>query len=161
MVAGKVHFTNSVKDLEEFIDINKIPKELEGKEDWEYKYIEPVPGENDVMKDTATRDALLAKHDGIVREYEGLTRRWIAACREGKAADEVRAVRDERATVMQNLKTSYWEHDPYTRARSILDREGVIQPGGRVEYYPTKAAAAAPAPAAASTAANTADDDVD
>jgi hypothetical protein len=147
-VASKVHFTNNVKDLEAFIELNRIPKELEGQEDWEYKYIEPVPGENDKMKDTATRDKLVEQHNKNIAEYDAATRRWVAA--KGTETEEGKAVKAERAQVMQKLKESYWQMDPYTRARSILDREGVIQGAGKVDFYPTKApAAAAPAPAEA------------
>ena len=30
-------------------------KELGGDEDWEYKYVEPIPGENENFKDEAPR----------------------------------------------------------------------------------------------------------
>jgi CRAL/TRIO domain len=52
VVASKIHFTRSVADLEQFIPKSQIVKELEGDDQWEYKYVEPVPGENDIMKDT-------------------------------------------------------------------------------------------------------------
>lgn len=136
-MASKVHFTNNVKDLEVFIEPTRIPKELEGQEDWEYKYIEPVPGENDKMKDTATRDKLSAEHNANIDAYDAATRRWIAA--KGSETEEGKTVKTERAQVMQKLKESYWALDPYTRAKSILDREGVIQGAGKVDFYPAKA----------------------
>src|ERR1700755_2748639 len=58
VVAGKVHFTSNVDDLEKFIPRSQIIKELEGDEQWEYKYVEPVQGENDAMKEAAPRTAL-------------------------------------------------------------------------------------------------------
>jgi len=99
-----------------------------------------VPGENDRMKDTETRDRLLKKHDGVIAEHEALTRRWVAA--KGSETEEGKAIKAERTQVMHRLKESYWEHDPYTRARSIMDREGVIKPNGTVDFYPSKEAAA-------------------
>ncbi|KAH6668580.1 phosphatidylinositol transfer protein CSR1 [Plectosphaerella plurivora] len=151
VVASKVHFTNNVKDLEVFIEPSRIPKEMEGQEDWEYKYIEPVPGENDKMKDTATRDKVIEQHNKNIAEYDAATRRWIAA--KGSETEEGKGVKAERAQIMQKLKESYWETDPYTRARSILDREGVIKGAGKVDFYPAKAPAATEAAPANGTTA--------
>lgn len=150
-MASKVHFTNNVKDLEVFIEPSRIPKEMEGQEDWEYKYIEPVPGENDKMKDTATRDKVIEQHNKNIAEYDAATRRWIAA--KGSETEEGKGVKAERAQLMQKLKESYWETDPYTRARSILDREGVIKGAGKVDFYPAKAPAATEAAPANGTTA--------
>ncbi|KAJ2897841.1 uncharacterized protein MKZ38_004354 [Zalerion maritima] len=129
VVASKVHFTNSAKDMEEFIAPEHIPKELEGKENWEYKYVEPVPGENDKMKDTATRDKLLQEREAQVTEYEQLTMKWIA-----KPDDET--LRMERAAVAEKLRKGYWELDPFIRARSLYDRVGMLREGGEVVPYP-------------------------
>ena len=75
-MASKIRFTNDSKALEEFIPTSQIIKELEGSEDWTYNYIEPVPGENDKMKDTVTRDKLLEARKVIVKEYEATILDW-------------------------------------------------------------------------------------
>lgn len=121
---------------------SRIPAELDGPEDWAYKYIEPVPGENDKMKDAETRDKLLRARAVIVDEFEQTTLSWIHG--EG----EVEAVKTTRHELAEKLKVDYWNLDPYVRARSFYDRVGLINPGGRLEFYkekPIEAPVAAPA----------------
>ncbi|KAL1884145.1 hypothetical protein VTK73DRAFT_6814 [Phialemonium thermophilum] len=134
VVAGKVHFTNSKKDMEEFIEPSRILKELDGDEDWEYQYVEPIPGENDTMKDTETRNRLVAAREQLYKDYEQATMEWIQT-RAAEKAEEIKARRNAIAT---KLREDYWNLDPYIRARSYYDRIGVLQPGGKVEYYPTQ-----------------------
>ncbi|KAB5526409.1 CRAL-TRIO domain-containing protein [Coniochaeta sp. 2T2.1] len=163
VVAGKVNFTNNVKDVEEFIAAQHIPKELDGQEDWEYTYVDPVPGENDRMKDTETRDRILAERQKQYEAFEQATIRWIQNP-EGETAKEVR---QEREKVAAQLREGYWRLDPYVRARSLYDRTGVIKEGGKIEFYPVKeevkapatpAPAPAPAPVQAQTFETSADD---
>lgn len=154
VVAGKVHFTNNMKELEEIIPSNRIPKELDGEEDWEYKFVEPIPGENDKMKDTATRDRILAEREQQYRDFEDATIRWIEN-HDGEKGKEIKA---EREALAAKLNKGYWVLDPYVRARSLYDRTGVIQSGGKVDFYPlVKAPDVAAAPAAYDHSA----DDVD
>lgn len=153
-MAGKVHFTNNVKDMEEFIEPNHIIKELDGGESFEYKYVEPVPGENDTMKDTETRDEMLEHREHLIHEWEGATLRWIIT----SATEEGKAVKVERDEVAQKLKENYWKLDPYVRARSYYDRTGVIQSGGKINFYPSEDGAAA---ANGASKNDTSADDVD
>ncbi|KAK3385099.1 phosphatidylinositol transfer protein CSR1 [Podospora didyma] len=147
VVANKVHFTNNVKEMEEFIPLKQIPKELEGAEDWEFAYVEPVAGENDTMKDTATRDRLLASREELCKEYEDTTRQWILS-------PESAEIKAKRTAIAAKLHENYWVVDPYVRARSLYDRTGVLLPGGKINYYPkangVTESAAAPAAVAPS-----------
>ncbi|OAA59649.1 cral trio domain containing protein [Niveomyces insectorum RCEF 264] len=132
VVASKVHFTNNVKDMEQFIDRDKIIKELDGDENWEYRYVEPEPGENNAMRDTATRDKLLAEREQLYRAFEAATARWVHT-QDGEKAQAIKTQRDE---IAQQLNSGYWTLDPYVRARSLYDRVGMLQPGGTVNFYP-------------------------
>jgi len=129
VVASKVHFTKSAQDLSQFIDAKHIPKDLGGEEDWTYRYVEPVPGENDRMKDTAIRQKLEAERAGIVREYEAATIKW------SKSGDM--SLNQTRLQLAEKLRKNYWQLDPYVRARSLYDRWGVIRGGGVVDFYPS------------------------
>jgi hypothetical protein len=131
VVASKVHFTNNKNDMSEFIAPGQILKELGGDEDWEYKYVEPVPGENEKMKDTETRDRLLQAREEIVKEFEAETLRWIKTP-EGEEGMKIKARRDELAA---KLKADYWNLDPYVRARSVYDRTGALKQDGSVDWY--------------------------
>ncbi|KAJ5319900.1 hypothetical protein N7508_000183 [Penicillium antarcticum] len=127
MVAAKVHFITGAKALEELVPRENILKELGGEEDWEYEYVEPVAGENDKLNDTATRDIILAKRNSLGADLFSLTTQWIA---DPKADLEI------RDQIVEKLRKNYWELDPYVRARTVLDRTGVIKGDGTVSFYP-------------------------
>ncbi|OAA46024.1 CRAL/TRIO domain protein [Beauveria brongniartii RCEF 3172] len=136
VVAAKVHFTNGRTGLEEFIAPNQIPKELDGDEDWEYKYIEPVESENVAMQDAATRDKILEERSALVRGFEDATRAWL---RESDSENGKQA-RERRDSIAAKLRDNYWKLDPYIRARSLYDRQGVIGAGGTINFYPAAVA---------------------
>ncbi|TDZ35106.1 CRAL-TRIO domain-containing protein [Colletotrichum spinosum] len=135
VVASKVHFTNNAKEMEEFIAPANILKELDGQENWDYKYIEPVVGENDKMNDTATRETLLSGREDLIHSFEEATLQWI----KDAGTEKEQAVKTQREELAQKLRDDYWKLDPYVRARCFLDRSGVIQEGGKVDFYPKAA----------------------
>ena len=169
-MASKVNFTNSTADMEAFVEKSRILKEIGGDEDWELKYIEPVIGENDLMKDVETKKKIQSERDAIGTEFEKATIAWI----ENKASDDVRKKRQD---LKISLEQNYWKLDPYIRARSYYDRAGLIQPGGKIDFYPTaakattvpetkvpetiKAVAAPPAAAPKNAPVETTPDDID
>ncbi|KAM0140012.1 hypothetical protein ACHAO1_002549 [Botrytis cinerea] len=157
VVASKVQFTNNVEEMSEFVPRSQILAELGGDEDWEYKFVEPVPGENDLLKDTATRDKLLKERENIVDAYEKATLEWINS--EGKTPE----IKTRRTELAKELRDDYWKLDPYIRAKSLYDRTGVINPGGKLDFYPKAKGESAPAatPAAAAPAVETSADDID
>ncbi|KAJ5625320.1 hypothetical protein N7510_001629 [Penicillium lagena] len=134
-IAAKVDFTNNVNDLAKHIERDHIVKEVGGNEDWEYKYIEPSPEENEKMNDTTTRDALISERQQIGEEFLTATSTWVEAAK-SKNSDEVKNAASQRAFLAERLRVNHWKLDPYTRARLCLDREGVIQEGGKIDYYP-------------------------
>lgn len=126
VVASKIHFTKSVEDMEAYIPRSNILKELGGDDDWSYTYVEPVPGENDLMvKGAEVKEVLLRKREGQVKEFEQLTKKWVEGEQNGGA----------RARVVEDLRKGYWELDPYLRARTVYDRTGVFGEGGKLEMY--------------------------
>ncbi|KAL5339038.1 CRAL-TRIO domain-containing protein [Aspergillus crustosus] len=137
VIVSKVHFTYGAKDLVKFIDNDKLPKEFGGEEDWNYEWQEPVEGENALMEDTATRDALQAERIKIGEELLRSTSQWIKAGGE-KNQDEVKALQAKREDIIEQLRVNYWKTDPYTRGRNCLDRTNIIQAGGKVDYYPSE-----------------------
>ncbi|KAH8661418.1 CRAL-TRIO domain-containing protein [Tricladium varicosporioides] len=159
VVASKVQFTNNNQEMEEYVQSNHIIKELDGAEDWAYKYIEPVPGENDKMKDTATRDKLLKERELTVDEYEKSTLEWVHS-----TSEDVSSIKDTRHKIANTLRDGYWVLDPYVRAKSYYDRVGMIQPSGRPQFYPeptSTASALAPLPNGTAKPIETSTDDLD
>lgn len=131
VVASKVHFTNNRAELEEFIEPGHIIKELDGDENWEYQYIAPTPEEDAKLKDTATRDRLLAARQELVQQYEQATRDWI----QNPEGEQGQGIKAERKKLAAQLREDYWNLDPYLRARSVYDRQGAIQAGGKTDWY--------------------------
>lgn len=121
VVASKVKFTHGVRDLVPLIEPSHIIKELGGDEDWEYRYDEPVSGENDRMKDADTRERLIEERQTLAARFEAVTQEWVTA---GERNESLRTRRDDLAAEMGKL---YWVLDPYIRARSVYDRQGYIQ----------------------------------
>ncbi|PYH91522.1 CRAL/TRIO domain protein [Aspergillus ellipticus CBS 707.79] len=137
VVASKIQFTKNVQDLEKFIPKDRIMKELDGDENWAYKYIEAQPDENKTKEDTAKRDELLAERKQLSEELQALTIEWIASTMK-KDDEAVKATVEKRNKLIEQLRTQYWVLDPYVRATSLYDRLNVIQGGGKIEFYPTE-----------------------
>ncbi|KAL9590573.1 MAG: hypothetical protein Q9203_000625 [Teloschistes exilis] len=144
VVASKVHFTQNLAELEQFIEKSHIIKELGGDDPWEYKYIEPSAGENEKMSDEDTRQRLLDERAGTVKEYESTTQEWIAD------AENRASLQQKRNELAERLRSGYWQLDPYLRSRSIYDRSGLIRDGGAIQYYGKPETENAPKPLAAS-----------
>ncbi|KAL3491576.1 hypothetical protein BJX62DRAFT_120477 [Aspergillus germanicus] len=138
VVAAKIQFTKNRQDLEQFIPKERLIKELEGDEDWEYKYAEVKPGENEKMKDTAKRDELVAQRQTLAKEVQDSTIAWITAA---KKKDEAAAkdAADKRKDLIERLRVQYWQMDPYVRCTNLYDRWNIVQGGGKVNFYPSEA----------------------
>ncbi|KAK2757681.1 hypothetical protein FQN54_004650 [Arachnomyces sp. PD_36] len=137
VVAAKIQFTKTVDQLEEFIPRNHIPKDLGGDEDFTYEYIEPQPNENAQMEDTDKRDGLLAQRDTIILRFHEATLSWMSAAAKNDK-EKCAALQKERSELVAQLFDAYWKLDPFLRARSLYDRQGLIQSGGKIDFYPTK-----------------------
>ncbi|KKK13806.1 hypothetical protein ARAM_005667 [Aspergillus rambellii] len=136
VVAQKIHFTKSVEDLEQFIPKERIIKELEGGEDWEYEYVEVQEGENTHIKDTAKRAELLAQRQQLAKEIQDLTITWIASNKK-KEEEKAKEAAEKRNSLIERLRVQYWEMDPYIRCTTLYDRLNIIQGGGKLDFYPS------------------------
>lgn len=135
VIVAKVQFTKTIDDLEKFISRDQIVKELGGAEDWTYEYVEPDENENDRMEDTTARDALLAQRASIGDELLAATAKWVTAIK-NKNEEETAAAKAHRDELIEQLRSNYWQLDPYVRSRNYLDRTGVIKDGGNIDFYP-------------------------
>jgi hypothetical protein len=133
VVASKVHFTNSVTDLEAYIDKSQIISELGGNDPYDYVYVEPSEDENARLQDDSTRGKLEAERAELVQEFERLTLEWINAGSTDGATSTT-----ARNEIADRLRKGYWSVDPYVRARSLYDRLGVLGEGGHVDWSRAK-----------------------
>lgn len=129
VVAAKVHFISGAQNLQKIIPEGQIVKELGGIEDWEYEYVEPEANENDKLLDVETRNTILAEREKLGSELFSLTASLVSNPQDYTSSER----RDE---VIKQLSDNYWSLDPYVRSKTLLDRTGVIQGGGRVDFYP-------------------------
>lgn len=134
-MASKVHFTKNANDLEQFIPRDRLPKELEGDEDWEYQYVEPQLDENKIMEDTGKGDALIAERQELAKEIQDATISWLLAS-SNKDKEAISVAEEKRNGLINKLRRHYWDLDPYVRARSLYDRVNIIQGGGKIQFYP-------------------------
>ncbi|KAG2418065.1 hypothetical protein HFD88_001165 [Aspergillus terreus] len=153
VVAAKIHFTKNYEELQEFIPKEQIMKELEGEENWEYKYVEIQPDENKAMEDTSKRDELVAQRQKLAQEMQDATIEWLKASSK-KDEEGVKSASEKRKDLTEKLRVQYWETDPYVRSRSLYDRLNVIQGGGKIEFYPKEAMEAGNAAANGAKAGN-------
>lgn len=112
-------------------------KELEGDENWEYKYVEPQPGENKAMEDTAKRDELLVERQELAKEVQDATIAWIAASQK-KDEEALKTAKQNRSELIERLRVQYWQLDPYIRSRSLYDRLNILQGDGKIDFYPAE-----------------------
>lgn len=134
VVASKISFTKDEKDLAAYIPPENIPKELGGKDDWEYEYVEPAPAEAAQIASASSSpvyQAVKAERAELVAQFETLTLQWVR----NEGGPEVAAQRQRIAAQMQ---ANYWKLDPFVRAPSLYDRTGVIAPGGKINMYPER-----------------------
>ena len=110
-------------------------KELEGDEDWEYKYVEVPENENPKMADKETRDTLVAERQKLAKEIQDVTVEWISTSFKKQTAAAA-AAKEKRDNLIAQLRAQYWVLDPYVRARSLYDRLNIVQGGGKINFYP-------------------------
>ncbi|KAI5302246.1 hypothetical protein KEM55_001231, partial [Ascosphaera atra] len=64
----------------------------------------------------------------LCETFEQRTVDWIEAAKKDK--DKAKEINKERDVLAQQIMRSYWDLDPYIRARSVYDRLGLINRKG-------------------------------
>ncbi|WFC96986.1 hypothetical protein MBRA1_003652 [Malassezia brasiliensis] len=130
-VQAKIRFSTKAKELEEYVPASRLRTGMGGTLDWDWAYTEPVPGENEILNDTETRDAIQHEWDELIEQFEQSTRAWIAT-------DGDRSELDYRREVLsQQLRLKYFQLRPYLRAVSIYQRAKVLRNDGLITWsYP-------------------------
>lgn len=128
-VHAKIKFSSSAKDLTDYIPMSRIPLDMGGTMDWKWQYAEPEEGENDIHKDTQTRDAIQKEWDELQKQFLDSTQQWIRG--EGDA--------QARQVLVKQLRLKYYQIAPYVRARNVYQRKGIVLDDFRVHWdYPQK-----------------------
>lgn len=123
VVASKVVFTKSLKDLTKHIDIKQIPGYMGG-ENLEFDletYV--VPESDGLLKQDSVKDELLKTRLEIINKFESVTKEWI----QEKDPAKSQRLWDIKCELGQSLCDNYSQLDPYLRARSQYDTQGFLK----------------------------------
>jgi hypothetical protein len=134
VIASKINFTSSNKDLTRFIAQENLQKCYGGQDSWEYKYIEPAQGEG-ARIGSEKKLQVEADRTVLLRQFEQLSLEWVQL--KPDSSDATRKV-TERRELAEQLRDNYWRLDPFVRARTGYDRAGVINARGEVDYKAAK-----------------------
>ncbi|KAI1321480.1 hypothetical protein EDD11_005171 [Mortierella claussenii] len=129
VVASKIKFTYKNQELLDLIPANHLPDSFQGagQDKFKYEYLAPVAGENDRMKDEATKAQLLKEWEALAERFDVETKLWIQSDQDSPS--------EARQTVTKQLHAQYFAMEPYVRARNQFHRknsagQSVLQPDG-------------------------------
>ncbi|KAG9198730.1 hypothetical protein G6514_009680 [Epicoccum nigrum] len=131
IIASKVHFTSGKKAMLEFIPRDKLQKCYGGDDGWEYRYVEPIPTENEQLNDVEKKVELQEHRDALIEKFNNLTMEWVSLEPEASVA---KAKNAQRYEVAHELEQKYWQLDPHVRSTTYYDRVGVLTRDGAVDF---------------------------
>lgn len=126
VVALKIHFTKTTKDLEQFVPREYIPKDLGGDDDWAAKYVPPTKENSARREKDAKYDELVAERERIALAFMETTLAWINA----KTPEESTKLLNTKIQLGAESGLNYIALDPYVRQRGPFDRDGTLGPMG-------------------------------
>ncbi|KAF9580817.1 hypothetical protein BGW38_002388 [Lunasporangiospora selenospora] len=132
VVASKIRFTRSDKELTDIIDEEHLPDRFEGGKDKSvYQYIPSTENENSCMKDLETKEQRVDEWKAIMWKFEALTREWVS-CNSAEGARSEEVIEAERQELTKELREVYFRMDPHIRARNLYHRSDapVLQADG-------------------------------
>ena len=123
VVASKIHFTKSTKDLNQFIDSDNLPESMGGKDPYAGEYPEPKAQDchPPKPKDAVYRQLKKERDENLVKFLE-TTKRWI----ESTNSDVSARYLQDKIDLGTKIAQSYVDLDPYVRIPGIYDRNGSI-----------------------------------
>ncbi|KAJ2815640.1 phosphatidylinositol transfer protein csr1, partial [Coemansia sp. 'formosensis'] len=121
VVASKVQFAASQKDLQRFIAPENLPIELGGSDRFTYTYAMPAEKENAAMFDSSAYDAAAGKRYVACDDFEAATRAWANTT---VTPAEFQPL--ARTPVADSVIAASKATDKYRRARTQYHRTGVI-----------------------------------
>ncbi|KAF4951244.1 hypothetical protein FSARC_12971 [Fusarium sarcochroum] len=135
VVASKIHFTSGTKGLLKFIPKSNLQRSYGGEDPWEYKYVEPVPNENERMQWEEKRVKIQNERQELIDQFDRLTMDWVSLDPQFVLGKEANERRDELA---QLLQLNCWKLDAFVRSTTYYHRVGVVNRGGGVDFKAAK-----------------------
>ncbi|KAH8922726.1 CRAL/TRIO domain-containing protein [Atractiella rhizophila] len=129
VVRAKVQMTKNLDDLLVHIDKRHLLKELGGESDWTWNYEEFVPGENDLLSDTAGREKRLKERERLLKVFERINQRWLES-REGEQKYE-----KARWWCIYKMRVQWFDLERFIRGRTVYDRQGNLVGNGLSTFH--------------------------
>lgn len=124
VVASKVIFTKSTKDLVEYFDESQLPEYLEGTNGFDFDHYDKPDAANDFkMKDVKTRDSIVKEREQLIEKFIQTTVKWI----ETDSKEKSDALLKEKINLGTQISQNYCKLDPYVRSRSQYDTRGILK----------------------------------
>lgn len=124
VVASKIKFTKGIKDLNEYIELDQLPKYLGGESVTDPDvFTKPDEALDAKMADHEAKAKILAERDEIIQKFITATVGWIEAVDE-KESDKFF---NEKVSLGSQLTENYSRLDPYIRSRSMYDVNGMLK----------------------------------
>ncbi len=134
VVRDKIKFSSKAKDLEELVPASKIRKGMGGTMDWDWDYIEVQAGENDIMKDTKSKQKVEKEMKELTDEFEKVTQEWFETTQND---DENEDLAYRREVLAKQIRVKNYQLQPFHRAKTIYQRAGIITYDGTITWkYP-------------------------
>ncbi|KAI1270533.1 CRAL/TRIO domain-containing protein [Xylariaceae sp. FL1019] len=125
-IASKVNFTRTSADMLQFIAPENLQASFGGKDNFEYEYINPVPGENARLEAHEERDKIQSERLQLIHEFEMKTTEWASLDSDSPSAADIASGRGKLAAQLSEV---YWKLDPYIRAKTLDSRVGDVANG--------------------------------
>ncbi|KAI0148710.1 CRAL/TRIO domain-containing protein [Xylariaceae sp. FL1272] len=135
VIASKIHFTRKSADLLQFIAPENLQTSFGGKDQYEYEYIKPVPGENAKLEEHEEREKIKSERQQLIHDLEVKTTEWASLEPNSAAVTEVAL---DRTKLAAQLSEVYWKLDPYIRAKTLNSRAGIVIDGGTAHRSETQ-----------------------
>lgn len=124
VVASKIVFTKSAKDLAKYIPDEYIPKSLGGECTYDYDNYSKPDGSLDTKLDKKDElEVVMEERHSIVEKFIQATVSWIEAGDKETSAKFLEA----KIELSKELTRNYVKLDPYIRSRSFYDYEGTLK----------------------------------
>lgn len=124
VVASKIVFTKSSKDLAEYIPLEYIPNELGGESSYEYDEYSKPDGSLDVsLGAKEDLEEILEERTALIEQFIQATVLWI----EAKDDESNSKWLEAKIKLGKDLSDNYLKMDPYVRSRSFYEYEGTLQ----------------------------------
>ncbi|KAF5025486.1 hypothetical protein F66182_2391 [Fusarium sp. NRRL 66182] len=131
VVASKVSFTSGTRGLLKFIPKTNLQRSYGGEDNWEYKYVEPVPSENATMQSQETKAKIEAERQELIEQFNLLTAGWVSLEPQSILGKEKNGERNE---LIRLLQLNFFKLDSYIRTSTYYHRVGVVNRQGDVDF---------------------------